>query len=645
MNKWMILGATLGVLVVAIVLAAMNLEAWLDENRPMIEEQAGSAIGRDVTLGDLGVQIWGGLGVSVEGVRIAEDPAYGDGAFLTLGHGVVRVSVLPAIVGRIEIGELVLESPDIRVIRDARGLSIDSMLASAAEDEPAPEAETGSALALEVSSIRIDDGRLIFEDRTGEETVESVIDGIDLLAEDVGARRPLRFELEARLLGADTPNLTGEGTAGPVLGAGDAPVPFDVTFRVVDLSLADVVRLEDVAASLPPDTTLGGSLDASLEASGVPEDVRFDFALDAGAMDVVYGETFTKPAGVALALTAKGRALPAEASVEAFAFTLAGSTIEGEAKSALDETGAFDATARGRDVPLTGWGDLMPALAGLPVEGRLGLDVRARGSAASERLPTLGGALTLTDVAVRMPDTPPVEKLNARLDLSGAKAELRDTRFEVGGAPMQLEADVADLNAPELRFALDAPVLPLAALGVLEPGSEADDQLRRLRVVGRADLRGEDLEADARFASPEGRIQAIDYRALEGRASMTGTRMQLEEMTMKLLGGEVKLAGVLDQTEAEAPHFDGRVDIDGVRAEELIRARFPAAGDVASGQIHTSMSLSGQSLDDTDALLRSLAGTGRIGISDGVLRDINVAEEVLRGATGVPGLSARVSPR
>jgi hypothetical protein len=281
---------------------------------------------------------------------------------------------------------------------------------------------------------------------------------------------------------------------------------------------------------------------------------------------------------------------------------------------------------------------------GLPIEGRLGLDLEARGDAVSERLPALDGEMTLSGVAVRMPDTPPVEGLDARVVLKGAQALVRDTSFRVGGAPMTLEADVADVNAPEVRFALDAPELPLSALGVVDPGTEADDVLRALRVVGRADLRGEALVADARFASPEGRLQAIDYRALEGSASVDGDRMQLDELKAKVLGGEVRLAGLLDASVSEAPRFDGRARVEDVRIEEWVRARFPAAGQVVSGGISTSFALSGQQLADTDALLRSLSGSGKLRVQDGMLYDVNVAEEVLRGATGVPGLSAWVSP-
>lgn len=638
-KRWIVVGA-IGVLFVgAIAVAAMNLDAWLEQNRPMIEEQASAAAGRKVEIGGLGVQIWGGFGVALSELRVADDPAYADGAFLTLQSGVVRVSIWPAIFGRIEVAEVVLESPEIRVIRDARGLSIDSLMA--ADDEAATEDEAGPD--LEVSAIRIEQGRIVFEDRTEGGVVESVIERVDLVMQDVSANRPMSFELQASLLGATKANLVGSGTAGPLLAAADVPLAFDVALRLDELSLADVARLEDVASSLPEGTRLGGVIDATLSAHGRSDDIGFELTVDASRAEISLGSDFVKPASVAMGLAANGRALPASVEIERFVFDLAGARFEGQARVGLDEAGRFDATVRGEDVALAGWGELLPAMAGLPVEGRLGLDLRARGSSSSEKLPRLDGRLSLARVSIRLPDTPAVENLTARVDFAGARAELRETRFEVGGAPIEMQADIEDLNAPEVRFALDAAKLPLAALGVVEPGTEADDVLRELRVVGRADLRTEALVADARFASPGGRLQAIDYEDLSGRARLEGARMQLEGVSLRALGGTIAGSGTLDETEPDRPVYEGELDLAGVRIEELIRARYPAAGKLASGRIDTKVSLGAHGID-SDALLRSLGAKGLFRVRDGTLHDVNIAEEALSGATGVPGLSGLLSP-
>ena len=640
---WIVLGVLLSIVVVGVVVAAMNLEAWLDDNRGLIEAQASDAIGREVRIRDLGVQLFGGFGVRVDGLRVAEDATYGEGTLLTLEQGVVRVSILPALFGSIEIGEVVLAQPDIRVIRDDRGLSIDSLMAAdpAAEDTSAQG--EGAGLDLTVSELRIEDGRVVFEDRTGDEPVHATIEHVDVAVDDIGPERPLHFDLKASLLGAEAPNLAGEGTAGPVLGAGDAPLEFDVRFELEALSLDALAKLEDVAAALPEDTGLTGGLDAEVTARGVPEDVAFDAKFDMTRADVSLGSDLVKPPGIPLTFLAAGRARTDHVVVERFAVTLADAMLEGTAKAALDEAGAWEANIRGKEVPLGGWGALVPAAAGLPVEGWLGMDVRARGDAVSEQLPLLDGTIAVDDVAVRLDDTPPVERLTASLRLKGSKAALRETRFDLGGAAVQLEADVADMNAPEVRFALDSAVLPLAALGVIAPGTEADDQLRRLRVVGRADLAAEELVADARLASPEGRIQGIDYTALEGRARVDGTQMHLDALTMKMLGGGVALSGLLDQSNESKPRFAGEVELDGLRVEEVTRARFPGAKKVASGRVDTRLSLSGAGLD-SDTILQSLTGAGSFAIRDGMLHDINLAEEVLRGATGVPGLSSWISP-
>lgn len=161
-------------------------------------------------------------------------------------------------------------------------------------------------------------------------------------------------------------------------------------------------------------------------------------------------------------------------------------------------------------------------------------------------------------------------------------------------------------------------------------------------MVGGADLRTEALQADVRFASPAGRLQAIDYTRLEGRASVAGALMRLDELSVKMLGGEVQLSGTLDENDAAHPLYDGHIRLADVSIEEVVQSQLPAIGRAASGRINTSLAFGAGGLD-TDALLGSLTGRGGFDVRDGTLHDFNLADEALRGATGVPGLSSLLS--
>ena len=60
----------------------------------------------------------------------------------------VQVAILPALFGTIEVRRVVLRSPAVRVIRTAKGLSIDGLGGGGAAKEPGSDGE-GESLAGE----------------------------------------------------------------------------------------------------------------------------------------------------------------------------------------------------------------------------------------------------------------------------------------------------------------------------------------------------------------------------------------------------------------------------------------------------------------------------------------------------------------
>ena len=76
-----------------------------------------------MSFGEIEVSIWSGFGVRVADVSIADDPAYSDSDFVSAGTVEVRVDILPALMGEIRVGRVVLREPSIRVIQTNGGRS------------------------------------------------------------------------------------------------------------------------------------------------------------------------------------------------------------------------------------------------------------------------------------------------------------------------------------------------------------------------------------------------------------------------------------------------------------------------------------------------------------------------------------------
>lgn len=300
MRKWVILlGIGALVLVGALVVAAFNLNRFLNQNRELIAKQAQRAIGREVRFGEVGVSFSGGLGVRVEDLHVGDDPAFSKEDFVAAEAVDVGVKILPALFGRIELGRVVLRSPSINVIQTSQGLSIDSL--GGVKQEPAQE--KGPPPALLVSLVDIRDGTVRFVDQTVKPPAELRVAQLDFSASDVSLTDPVRFELSAALLGTEKPNLSASGTLGPL--QSDSPRA-DLQLRIDPLVVDEALRLRQVAKALPPELSASGPVRLEIEAEGTLAKLRFEATLDARGAAVKYGESFDKARGVPLDLSLRG---------------------------------------------------------------------------------------------------------------------------------------------------------------------------------------------------------------------------------------------------------------------------------------------------------------------------------------------------
>src|SRR5687768_14118991 len=121
MLKWLLIGV--GVLVGLSAAAIVGLPWFLDT--PAVHAQVAQAVshacGRPVRFAALAVSALPVPSVRLKDLRIAEDPAFGTGPFVTVGEGRVRVRLWPLFSGRVELADLTLLGPRIALIKDAEG--------------------------------------------------------------------------------------------------------------------------------------------------------------------------------------------------------------------------------------------------------------------------------------------------------------------------------------------------------------------------------------------------------------------------------------------------------------------------------------------------------------------------------------------
>jgi uncharacterized protein involved in outer membrane biogenesis len=220
MKKFLIILAIVVVLLgvgVAILLA--NLDKIVESKKDYILEKAETAVGREITIEDIGVTLSRGIGVKLSNVTLADDPDFRTGHFVTAKDLTVRVKLLPLIRKQIEVKRLVVNEPVVHVILGENGLfNYSSMIQKAGPggEDSAPAGASKNqpgAAALVLAFADIKNGSVRFEDRkTG---MDLNVSRIDATAKNAGLGQVASIKIAAALQG-DKQNIKLEGEIGPV---------------------------------------------------------------------------------------------------------------------------------------------------------------------------------------------------------------------------------------------------------------------------------------------------------------------------------------------------------------------------------------------------------------------------------------------
>jgi uncharacterized protein involved in outer membrane biogenesis len=273
MKKKILIGLGVFVVVTGIVIAVVvaNLDKIINSKKGELLATARKQTGREISIGDVGVTLWPGLGARVSDVVIGDDPAYSKEPFVRAKELRVNVKLLPLLQKRVEIKRLVLADPAIVIIKaDAKHFNFTSLIAAATpppakgQARPAPNSSMAAVLAY----ADIENGTLHYIDRAA--GVDRTIRDIDFTASNVGIGKKLDATLAASVFG-DEHDAKIQVSAGPL---GDPAhrealraTPLDVKF---DLGPVTIAHLMEAGArpGQPAAPPVPGDMKADAELSG-----------------------------------------------------------------------------------------------------------------------------------------------------------------------------------------------------------------------------------------------------------------------------------------------------------------------------------------------------------------------------------------
>ena len=192
----------------AFILLVVSLNVLSHKNRYRVREEIEKSLGRAFTLDELELNLWGGPGLSAKNLRVAEDPRFAATPFLQANRLKISLRWLPLLFGRIEIKKIVLDDPEIQIIKNEAGsLNISAL--------PGPE-KKGRNLRFPPSRISVSNGRLDYIDRSSKRAVEFRIRNLDADLTGSVVSRTVKVKLAAGLFDAQRQNVRVQGLIGPL---------------------------------------------------------------------------------------------------------------------------------------------------------------------------------------------------------------------------------------------------------------------------------------------------------------------------------------------------------------------------------------------------------------------------------------------
>jgi len=272
-----IIGAVVLAMSGVLVLTVLNVNFLVRRNKDYLIGQVEQALGRKITVDKIEVTLTP-VGARLVNFAMADDPAFSADAFLRAKDLQVDLRLLPLLIGQFRLKRLVLESPVITIVRDARGQynfasnarNEKSGRDSADSSKNASDRKQDSHLFL-VASLNVSDGTLRYRDlKNGSELTATLI---NLKVNDFEWDGPFDIQLEAAIMAAKH-NLEFKSRVGPIAGNRDyRDVPLDGDIR------ADALDLGKVNNAMPQ---LGKALPKALRFDGVYtiKDLKFKGTLN-----------------------------------------------------------------------------------------------------------------------------------------------------------------------------------------------------------------------------------------------------------------------------------------------------------------------------------------------------------------------------
>ncbi len=651
MRKWIVVGAILIALAAVVWLGLLNINSLIARNKNYLLDQAETALGRKISVGEVEATLFSGIGVRLKNFAMADNPAYSTGDFVRAKDLQVNLKFWPLLRKEVQVKRVILHDPVIRIVRNTDGKFNFSTIGkkgkkerpAAVKEKKEPGTKEEASTAFLVSLVDISDGDIRYLDR--KEGADLQLRQIDLKVEDLDFDQPFAFKLAAAVY-SDKQNLKLAGKIGPLRrdGAFDQ-VPVD---GEIDIDPLDMTRLKAAAPklknSLPRDLDLSGVFRVKdLKFKGTLKELAVSGQIEGSKGAVRYGKTLQKPAGIPLTLNVDGRYAGKKVTLRKGLLKLHSLELAATGDIQLGDVPTLNLSVDSKPAALDGWDQIVPAVASYQLSGTMEIKATVRGRVGKGAAPQVQGTLNLKNASAKPPEFPkPIENLDTSIKFTGQRANIDDMTLSLGQSKIRLAAAIEKFSPLTLSYKLSTPELWPADYKAALSSDRKADVIRNLRSEGQFTMAGGNMVYQGKLSSADGTLYNIAYKGLDAALSLADKIANIHSLRVNALNGAVQLDGEYSFKDP-APRFTVASKIQGIDVKELYTALDQKAERDIRGRLNADMKLSGSG-KSWEEIKPNLRGQGDAEVLQGAVHNFNIADSVLTGITGIPGLTNIVNP-
>ena len=633
--------------------AATNLNSIIAERRQSILDKVSTALGRQVHADDIKVSLGWGILADVTGVQVADDPDISTKPFIEASNVYARLQLLPLLARRIEVTEVVLDKPVIRIIQTRDGTFNVSTLGrkkvhteeesggggeggkgGGGENEESPMAEAGrapSALgSLLVQNFSIKDGTLTFQTQGAPES--STVNAIDLKVRNFGFNAPFAVAVTFAAL-SDQQNFDLSATIGPLINNGvidiDA-IPLSGKAKVGPILLTQLDSIPMIAKAIPPKLSVSGPVSFEATADGTTQAVKFNVSSDLSGNAIAFGEKFNKPADTPLKISAEGSQTGSGVAVTLANVTLG--DLEAKATDIKIGGGTSAAHVDTNNFDLAALAKMIPALGKYNLTGKTEIHtaaILAHGKASAD------GTVALAGVGLSIPNqkAPPLSNVSGNIKLAGTSADVGPLTFNLGAQQATLKSHIDQFQPLVMSYELNAAAVRLADLAPSRPPDEVINQLFAKGAVSIGSMTGPTV--DSEITSPSGNLANVPYQNLRLSLSLADKLARVTTLRLKAFSGDIVATGNT-RLEPSAP-MQASISFTNLDVQQALDSQKSKAAGTVRGTLGGKINVSAKT-GTFDEMKPTFRGNGNLTLTNGKLIGVNIGGQALKKVQHLPAI-------